>query len=220
MSIPELLEHNYQPLSINDFIVETHHVADKLESHPILKEETVPEYFSPPPKLRGMADQLGQVRDAAAGGDRDQKAAKQKLRESLQLALSMNAQHITMISLYRNDPSLLLNTGYQQKQKSSSSSKAAVDLLDASPEVALRHGITSGTVRVTLKRLKPTATIELQMTDQDPNHEASWISKGIYTKSRIEFKGLEPARRYYVRARYLDGGASGPWSAVASIIVL
>lgn len=222
MPIPELLEYNYHPLSINDFIVQTNHIADKLEEHSIFKEEgeNLPEYVSPPPKLRVMAGQLGQARDAASGGDRDKKAAKLVLRESLQLALSMNAQHITMVSLHRKDPSLLLNTGYQQKQKNSSSSKTAVNLLDATPEVVLKHGTTSGTVSVKVRRKKPNATVELQMTDQDPKDEASWTGKWINNKSRIEYKGLEPARRCHVRARYLDGEASGPWSSVVSIIVL
>jgi len=218
-TIPELLDANFTGLSINDFIVRMHFVADKLEQHPAFQEDNLPEYLAKPPKLRQIAEALGQARDAAAGGDRGKIADKKALRDVGQLALSMNGQHVTMLSLHRNDPSLLHNAGYDQKQHKTNVRYAA-SLLDLTPGLEVKHGPVSGSITVIAKRLKQTATIELQSTDQDPATETSWSSQGIHSKSRIELKALKPANRYHFRARYHADGRTGPWSSTVSIIVL
>jgi hypothetical protein len=216
-TVPELLETNFTGLSINDFIVKLHHIADRLETHPAFKDEQ-PEYVTKSPRLRQMADELGKACDAAAGGDRDRSAEKKALLAAGQLGLSMNANHIVMLSLARNDPGILANCGYELKQRSGS--KQVSNLLDLSPEVFAKHGSVSGVVIVLAKRKKSTASVELQMTDQDPTVETSWSSQGMYTKSRIELKGLEPTKRLHLRARYHEDGSAGRWSSPASIIVL
>lgn len=215
-SFPELLETNFTG-SINDFIAKMQYIADKIEFHEAFKME-VPEYVTKSPKLRQMAEELGKARDAAAGGDRDRTAEKKALLAAGQLALAMNAHHIGMLSLARNDQGMLANCGYELKQRGSS--KQLPNLLDLFPEVFVKHGSASGVVVVMVKRIKSTANIELRMTDQDPTVEASWGSKGMHTKSRIELKGLEPAKRVHFRARYHEDGNAGPWSSAVSIIVL
>jgi|GEM_PF-2127272 len=218
MSIfPEPLESNFTGLSINDFIVKMYHMADKSENHAAFKDE-LPEYVTKPSRLRELADELGKARDAAAGHDRDRAAEKKALLAAAQLALSMNANHIVMLSLARNDPGILANCGYEPKQRSSG--KLVANLLDLTPEVFVKHGGVSGVIIVLAKRIRKTASIELQMTDQDPTVETSWNGKGIYIKSRIEFKDLEPAKRLHLRARYHEEGRQGRWSSPASIIVL
>jgi len=215
--VPELLETNFTGLSINDFIVNVHHIADQLENH-VAFRDALPEYVTKSPRLRELADELGKARDAAAGGDRDRAAEKKVLLAAGQLALAMNAHHIVMLSLSRNDPGILANCGYDPKQKSSG--RQVVNLLDLSPEVFTKHGGVPGTVIVLAKRTRQNASTELQMTDQDPSVETSWNSQGIYAKSRIELKGLEPAKRLHFRARYHQEGSAGRWSSRVSIIVL
>jgi len=215
--VPELLETNFTGLSINDFIVNVHHIADKLENH-LAFSDALPEYVTKSPRLRELADELGKARDAAAAGDRDRNAEKKALLAAGQLALSLNANHIVMLSLSRNDPGILANCGYEPKKKGSG--KPAANLLDLTPDVFVKHLGVSGAIIVLAKRIKKTASTELQMTDQDPTVETSWNSQGIYTKSRIEFKGLEPAKRLHFRARYHGDGSTGRWSSPVSIIVL
>lgn len=221
-SIPDMLDANTNHLGINDFIAFMLILADKSESHPVLKDVSV-EYYTGHEKLREMAGNLGRLRDAAANGDKEMKAEKLAAWEKCKLAISMNAQHITMLSLHRNDPGILYNTGYPLKQKSPSV-KPAVNLLEEIPQLSVKHaqspsGPVSGAIIIILSRPRTTAPFELQRTE-NPADESSWRGLGIHTKSRIEYKGLESATRVYFRARYALDGSTGKWSPVASIIVL
>ena len=215
--IPELLESNFTGLSINDFIVTISHLADKAETH-IAFQGITPEYVTLAPKLREIADGLGQVRDAASGGDRGKMAEKKQKLAFAQMAVTMNAQHIVMLSICRNDPGILIDAGYDPKQKSTG--KVLTNLLEHVPDVFVKHAAISGSVIVLVKRAKAHASIELQMTDQDPNIEASWGSLGMFSKSRIELKGLVPASKMYFRARYHEEGGTGNWSSCAGLIIL
>jgi hypothetical protein len=218
-TIPTPLETNLSGLPINDLIVTISHMADKAETH-IAFQGIVPEYVSPAPRLRQIVSGLEQARDAASGGDQYRNAEKKSQIASALLAVSMNAQHIVMFSLHRNDPSALLNAGYDLKQKSSGKATAR-NLLDLVPEVFAKHmPNVSGGIILMVKRARQNASIELQMTDQDPNLEASWSGPMMYLKSRIELKGLEPAKKIYIRARYHEDGGTGRWSSVVCIIVL
>jgi hypothetical protein len=218
-TIPTPLETNLSGLPINDLIVTISHMADKAETH-IAFQGNLPEYVSQAPRLRQIASELGQARDAAYGGDQDRTAEKKSQIASALLAVSMNGQHIMMFSLHRNDPSALLNAGYEFKQKSHGK-VTSLSLLDLVPEVFAKHmPNVSGGIILMVKRARQNASIELQVTDQDPNLEASWDGQKIYIRSRIELKGLEPAKKIYIRARYHEDGGTGRWSSVVCIIVL
>lgn len=223
-ALPDLFDLNLNGYSINDFIVFLNILAEKTETHSALKE--YPEYFSSPEKLRGQATLLGQLRDASANGDRGKKAEKLAVWEETKLAVIMNAQHITMLSLHRNDPSILLNTGYSLKQKHSgkSTSSSSTDLLAETPGLALKYvqsgsGPVAGSFTVHITRAKNKASTELQMSDK-PSDESSWNSQGIYAKARIDYKGQQSEKRLYFRARYHHDGGVGPWSQVVNILVL
>lgn len=222
--IPELLDLNFNHHSINDFIVVVNTIADKTEAHSALKE--YPEYFSGPAKLREKAALLGQLRDLSANGDREKKAEKMAVWEETKLAVIMNGQHITMLSLHRNDPSILLNTGFDLKQKHSgkSSSASSTDLLAETPGLALKYvqsasGPVPGAFTAVITKAKNKASTELQMSD-NPSDETSWKSQGIYAKARIDYKGQQSEKRLYFRARYHQEGGVSPWSQVVSIFVL
>lgn len=223
-TIPELLDLNFNQHSINDFIVRVNTIADKTETHAALKD--YPEYYSGPDKLRAKAALLGQLRDASANGDRGKKAEKMAVWEETKLAVVMNGHHITMLSLYRNDPSILLNTGFDLKQKHSgkSTSASSTDLLAETPGLALKYlqsgsGPVAGAFTVHITRAKNKASTELQMSD-NPSDESSWNSQGIYAKARIDYKGQQSEKRLYFRARYHHDGGVGPWSQVVNILVL
>lgn len=217
-AITDPLVTNFTDLPVNDLIVTIRRAADKAETH-IAFQESLPEYVSPSPKLRQIADGVGLARDAAYGNDRDRVAElKAQMAVGCQ-ALTKNAAHIALLSMHRNDPSILLNAGYELKEKSAS--KGPVNLLNLVPEVFAKHAEGEGNIAILVKRAKQNASIELMMTDQDPNVEASWTtSLGIHNRSRIDLKGQEPARKIHIRARYHEDGATGRWSSIVSIIVL
>ncbi|MBJ6802574.1 hypothetical protein [Geomonas propionica] len=219
--IPELLVAHFQDLGINDFIALLLTHAAKVDAHAAVKDGT-PEYFWMGEKLRALAAELGQWRDAAATGNRDAKAKKLELWDTGKLALAMNIQHFTMLSLHRNDPNILNDTGFELKQKQQTS-KPSTNLLWEIPSLALKHaqsasGPISGAVMVLISRPK-NAPCELQMS-YDPSNESSWGGQGIHQKARIEYTGLEPASRVSFRARLHVDGKTGPWSQVVTIIVL
>ena len=218
--IPDPLETNLSYLAINDLIVEIYHMADKAETHPAF-QANVPEYVSQAPKLRQIAAGLEQARDAAAGRDQNRMAEKKSLVAAALLSISMNGQHVVMFSLHRNDPSLLLDAGFNPKQKASTKAPT-LSLLLLVPDLFVKHTPNvSGGITIMIKRAKQNANTELMITDQDPNIESSWsTSLGMFLKSRIEIKGQEPARRIHIRGRYHEDGATGHWSSVVSIIVL
>lgn len=207
-------------LTINDFIVSVHHKADRAEKH-VAFQGDVPEYVTMPPKLRAAADNLGLARDAAAGGDKDKKAIMLAQWSDLKQAIRINAQHISMLSQHRKDPSILHNAGYEVKE-STPSKPAALHLLELVPEVSVKHDVAPESIIITVKRPKNNASVGIQMTYGDPNQEASWGAQpeGVHNKSRIVQKGLEQARRIYLRARYHEDGSTGRWSQPVSIIVL
>lgn len=217
-SIPDLLDTNFEDLSVNDLIVTIGHAADKAETH-IAFQGDLPEYVKRSPQLRQLAEDLGKARDAAAGHDQQKVAEKKALMAEGKHALTVNAHHITLLSIHRNDPTILLDAGYKHKQKLA---KAKVNLLDLVPEVSLKHGGGTGVITIVVKRAKGNASLEVQMTDQSPDVEGSWrgLGEGTYNRSRIEIKGLQPASRVHFRARYHEDGGTGRWSTPVSLIVL
>lgn len=220
--IPELLDLNFNDLSINDFIVRVNFIADKIENHPALKE--CPEYFSGPDRLREKALLLGQLRDAAAKGDREKRAEKMAAWEETKLAVTMNGQHIIMLSLHRNDPSILLNAGFELKQKQHGVKSSSTNLLAEAPQLAVKYvnsasGPVPGAIVVVVTRAKNTVSYELQMTE-NPGDDSSWNGLGLYSKARVEYKNQQSAKRLHFRARYHHDGGVGPWSQVVNILVL
>jgi len=213
---PEPLDLDYSHLTVNDFIVEMHQVADKQEKHPAFQGK-LPDYVTRPPKLREMADNLGKARDAAAGGDKNLKEAFHALWAACKLALNMNAKHLIMVSIVRNDQKLLDNGGYAFKQRTY---KTSITLLDLVPELFLKHGDISGCLILMVKRAKSNAAFHLQMTDKDPAVEENWGNQGTFSRSRLERKGYEPASKVWFRARYVEDGGEGKWSKPVGIIVL
>lgn len=217
MQLPPQLETNYDNLGINDFIVHIRYVADKQESHPAFAG-VLPEYVSAAPVLREFGDSLGKARDAAAGGDKGFVAAFKSLWNLAKRALHMNALHVTMLSVHRNDPKLLDDAGYDHKQKVT---KPVLNLLETAPEVFVRHRVPpSGSIAINVKRAKPGVAIGVQITYGDPKDESSWLQEQMYNQSRIEYKGLEVQKLVHIRARYHENGVAGPWSAYTFIIII
>ena len=218
-SVPELLNSDFDDESVNDLIVLVRHMAVKAETHLAFQGETS-EYVSKAPDLNKIADGLELGRDAASGGDKGKVEALKNLVANAKLVLAMNANHITMLSLKRNDRSVLEDAGFEFKQKVAAT-KTVVNLLDLTPDVFAKHLVNvSGGIIIMMKRAKSTATCELQITYDDPTVEASWIGKGMYSLSRVEMRGLEPVRKIHIRARYHENGAVGRWCTPVPIVII
>ena len=216
--LPDPFGHDYADQGVNDLIVTIKHAAEKQKNHAAFQGE-LSEYVSRTDRLMELAHSLEIARDAAIGHDPVKVAEQDALMALGVKALRFNANHVAMVSLHRNDPSILQEAGYEFKQHQAGKTK--VNLLDLVPDLSVKHGPVPGSLIVVVKRAKYTASLELQMTE-NPNDDQSWraTGEGTYNRSRIELRGLEPARRIYFRARYHEDGAAGRWTSPIAIIVL
>ena len=211
-------DHSYENQAVNDLIITVKYAVEKQKGHVAFQGE-VSEYVSRPDKLTALVTDLEAARDAALSHERDKVAQQDALMLTCVKALRFNAQHVAMVSLHRNDPSILNGAGYYFKQQPVVKTK--VSLLDLVPVVSAKHGSAPQWIIAVLKRAKSKAIVELQITE-NPNDEQSWrrTGEGTYTRSRVDLRDLESAKRIYLRARYHEDGNVGRWSLPISIIVL
>ena len=208
-------DRNYENQPVNNLIVTMGHCGAKQKDHLAFKEN-VPEYVTLPPGLTDLADKMGSARD-----DKNMAVELKTLMGLSVSALNNNADHVVKFARHRNDPGLLLNAGYDLRPEGPVV-KDRIKLLDLVPEISARHipGVLGG-ILVILKLAKNKAITELQITET-PDVEESWqrVDEGIYNKTRIEVRGLQPTKRKFLRARYHEGGSVGRWTAPISIIIL
>lgn len=212
-NIKDPIHRGYHNEGVNDLLATITRVAGKVEGHEAFQGQ-VSEYVYQSPRLREIASKLAAARDGGRINEVNALAA-----EAVQ-ALDFNADHLVRVSLYRNNPSLLHNAGYDFKPQGGGQQK--VNLLDLVPEIYLKHleGV-SGAYVIVAKRPKTTAMVELQSTET-PEIESSWggIGEGLFNKSRTEVRGVEPAKKIYVRGRYHQDGGVGHWCPPVSLIIL
>jgi len=213
-----MLDTNYSGLSTGDFIMRMVTVAEKMEGHACFPDDC-PEYVTRQEKLLKLADRLRVLDDAVAGGDTQKAAEKKALRAESEQCLIFNAQHIVMLSMHRKDPQLLLNAGYDLKQKSYN--RKAENVLPNMPaKFFVKNGKVSGSILATVNRAQNVGSIELQVTDGDPLDESSWKTMPMFYHCRMEVTGLEPVKKYHFRTRYHNSGGFGPWSLVVALVVI
>ena len=100
-------------------------------------------------------------------------------------------------------------------------SKTTIRRVPGSPELIVTHGV-SGTLACAIKGGCKGGSTQIEITEGDPTVEANWrvSGDGIYTLSKFLLTGLQPATRYFLRARCYSSGGSGPWSNYVTIICL
>jgi hypothetical protein len=214
----DLLDTNFSRLSHGDIVVKGHVVADKLEVYPDFPP--FPPWVHDPPRLRAVAEEVRVTVDAAKGGGKVQMQARNEARQKLNLALTILAQHVVMISLYRNDPNLLHNCGFDVKGPRTFS-KAANPLPPTAPQrFVVSHGPVSTSALVLVSPIPPKTGLELMVTAGDPADESSWTGRGMLFLSRNQVGGFEVAKRHFFRGRYHSANGVGPWSPTVSLIMI
>jgi len=204
-------------LSVADLILTVSNIADHLESHPAF--QNAPEHVPGPPKLRQQVDDLTKVAHAIANGETHRKQELKDLQVGVERSVKFAAQHVVMVSIYKNDPTFLQNTGLEPKQRNYT--RHFDQNVPAQPiGLDVKHSGTSGTVIVTVKSASDVVTRELQVALGEPSLETSWRTVGFYGKCKIVVSGLEPATRCHFRIRGVNDAGAGPWSATVALIIL
>ena len=91
----------------------------------------------------------------------------------------------------------------------------------APANLRLKQGELSGSLVARYKPERANSMNEVQTTTGDPNDEASWQTKGIYSGGRAEMDGFTPGVVVWVRVRSAGlKGVMGAWNDPAQIRVL
>lgn len=210
----------YREEGANDLIVTMRRVGKKQKDHVAFKEN-VPEYVSQTKELDDLATEIGIAGEEAIGEDKFKVAKLKDLIGRGVQALDNNADHVIKVARHRNDPSILLEAGYDLKPDTITV-KEKINLLDLVPEISVKHvPHVSGAIVVILKLAMAKAIVELQIT-VTPDVEDSWkgVGEGTFNKCRVEIRGLQPAKTVYLRARYHKDGGVGHWCTPVTLIVL
>lgn len=215
-----MLDTNFGGLSTGAFILRMKAVADTIENHPYFAGDC-PEYVSKSDKLRQLIELLAVAdRHAAEDGGKKQKAQKKAVRAESEQRLTFNAHHLTMLALHRKEPEMMLNAGYELKQKNSYHRNINLGVPEKPERFSVKNGPVSGTAIATISRPQVLGSILVQITEADPLVESSWRDLEKFYTCRMEMKGLDPVKKCHFRARYENAGGIGPWSSVVTLVVI
>lgn len=213
----DILDSNFNHLSHEAFILKLTTIGDKLEKHAIFRE--VPEHVPGFQMYRDMAQQYKTAVDAAEGGDRNRKAEKIAMRAQFQQNVDITRMHMVMVAAHRKDVSILNDTGFDFKHKAPYTRTSATSVPDTPPKPTVKRS-GPGALAVTVAKPKGVATIEIQVTTEDPGNEAAWRDAIADVRARIELKNLEAMKRHYIRVRYRSAAGTSNWSEIVSEVVL
>lgn len=85
------------------------------------------------------------------------------------------------------------------------------------PEVSVTHGKESGILLAKISRYLGARSYRVQITDQDPATNPTWIDVDDFPLTRVVITGREPGKLYWLRASILSSTGRGPWSLPVSI---
>ena len=210
----QLLENNLRDLGHAELVLKVGGIVELGKAHPGL--QNVPEDVPGPDHLHDLnVDFAASVQAAHDGG---KKAAEERDTKRLNLleAVHMWGQHIVMRYKRRKDPSLLENTGFDQKKPTARGSK--VKGATPVPNARLKHGESRQLV-IYLKQIPGRGSYEVRYTT-NPNDDGTWVDGGHHTYCTIEMGGFEPGTKYYFSVRYHGPNGTSAWSAPLSIIAL
>ena len=217
MSCLDLLVTNLRGLSPTEFIFKVENFTDILEAHSVYNQ--CPEHVPGFAKLRELTVQYKVALVAAENGGKDRNAQKNDVREEIQQGIEIQGHHMVMVAIHRKDMSLLDGVGLDLKHRS-----YAKNTDSWNPRIPLEftvaRGPETGTVIVTVSKIKGAPSIDLQETTGDPADESSYNDMGVFAQFRFKVENLETLKKHHFRGRYHRGTVAGPWSQIQSVVVL
>ena len=218
----DILEPNLRKQTYPELHVTLLGMADALERHPFFKDNWAP-YVPGPSNLRAHAYELKELGVGADRGDRGMKADRDLARGRAELSFDVAIKYMVIRAVEQKNPSLLLNAGAPLKVKPAKSASRATHAASVQITLIARHiRGQSGVALLEGKHIRQGGPYQLQICKGEPVSDESWHYRGGHYKScgKIVVKELEPANWYYFRIRTDGPEGPGPWSQVASLIIL
>ena len=210
-----ILETSFKDDTDGDVIVKLRHMATLFDSHDAYKTD-LPPWIPGGRQFREYADRLEQLVNLPAS-DKTRDDEKIAVREKSVKTVNLAVQYVTMYSEHLNDPTLLENLGLQVKHRNYSRDPRLPGKVE---RFLVKDSEDTGAIEVQVNNgFDKKGSLELQIAEGDPANEASWRTIDHYFTCRIKVKGLEPVKRYYLRARFKTAAGNGPWSDVANVVV-
>lgn len=199
-----------------DLIVRLRHMAVIFDGLDAYKTE-IPPWIPGGKQFREHADRLEEVVNLP-GSDKTKEEERIAVRERSVRTVNLAVQYVTMYSEHHNDPTLLEKLGLEVKQRNYSRDRKLPGKVEKF--IVKDDSENTGAIVIHLNNGFGTkGSAELQITEGDPTDEASWRTVDHYFTCKIVVKGLEPVKRYHLRARFKNPAGSGPWSDVANVVV-
>lgn len=210
------LQMSFKDDTDGDLIIRLRHMASLFDNLAAYKVE-IPPWIPGGKQFREHADRLEEVVNLP-GSDKTKDEERMAVREKSVRTVNYAVQYVTMYSDHHNDPTLLENLGLEVRQRSYSRDRklpGKVDKFNVKDDSE-----NTGAIIVHVNNgIGKKGSIELQITEGDPADEASWRTIDYYFTCKIDVKGLEPVKRYHLRARFKNAAGNGPWSDVAKVVV-
>lgn len=199
-----------------DVIIRLRHLAVIFDGLDAYKTE-LPPWIPGGKQFREHADKLEEVVNLP-GSDKAKEEERIAVREKSVRTVNLAVQYVTMYSEHHNDPSLLENLGLEVKHRNYSRDPRLPEKVE---RLIVKDDLENpGAIMVQVNNgFGKKGSLEFQITDGDPANEASWRTVDHYFTCKFDVKGLEPVKRYHVRARFKTAAGNGAWSDVANIVV-
>ena len=152
----------------------------------------------------------------AANGDRVKAAARDMIREELNLTYHAVTHQIETIAI--NDPQILVQTGLKIRKQTRN---VKHDVTPGIPELSATHGIQPGTAVLSAPRVQYSGGAEVRYTFGDPTVPENYVTGGFHVHTKhIEIPNLVSARTYYFQMRCIGSKNAGGWSKIVSLLIL
>jgi len=164
--------------------------------------------------LKETTDLFQQLYNEARNGDRVKIALRNGARAELEKILYAIIRYLEMLGA--NNPNMLLDTGFERRQATSTSFNGT---MHPPTNVTVRQGERRGTMIGRANRVPGAGSYELHIAQADPSVEANWKHFGVSLHcSNMIMDNLDLGQAYFLRVRGIFSSGPGPWSSPTDFI--
>lgn len=212
----------FRKQSFHEYYLTLHEFADALDANELYNTNR-PGSVPAGEKFRGHVVSMKELGVGADRGDSLLKGQRQAVRDLSEIDMEASVSYLRILAIEKKDPTVLHAIGLPLKDHHQKVNRRPLspDAIEIHLTVKYLKG-ESGAIVVEASHVRNGGPYMINLCKGEPISEESWYNPGGHYKtcSRIVFRNLEPANRYYVRMRNDGPTGPGPWSQVVSIIVI